>query len=139
MIERYSLSPLKDIWTDENKFQKMLDVEITICEAWNKKGVISDKDLENIKNKAKVDIKDIRRREETTRHETVAFVESISAKVGKSGKYIHFGVTSSDILDSAQSIQIRDSLTVILKSAREFQKILLNKAKKAVTCARVLS
>jgi len=72
MIERYSLSPLKDIWTDENKFQKMLDVEIAICEAWNKKGVISDKDLENIKNKAKVDIKDIRRREETTRHETVA-------------------------------------------------------------------
>jgi len=128
MIERYSLSPLKDIWTDENKFQKMLDVEIAICEAWNKKGVISDKDLENIKNKAKVDIKDIRRREETTRHETVAFVESISAKVGKSGKYIHFGVTSSDILDTAQSIQIIDSLTVILKSAKEFQKILLNKA-----------
>ena len=129
MIDRYSLSPLKDIWSDKYKFEKMLDVEIAICEAWNKEGLIPEQDLKNIKNKAKIDLKDIREREKTSRHETVAFVESVSSKIGDSGKYLHFGVTSSDILDTAQSIQIRDSLEEILKDTKSFKNILLKNAR----------
>lgn len=130
MIERYTLSPLKEIWTDKYKFEKMLDIELAICEAWNKKGLIPDKDLKIIQDKALVDLRDIRRREKTTRHETVAFIESVAHKVGESGKYLHYGVTSSDILDTGQSMQIKESLEIILKETKKFNRLLLRKAKK---------
>jgi len=108
----------------------MLEVEIAICEAWNKKGLISNKDLENIIKKSKIDLRDIRRRERNTKHETVAFVESIACKIGDSGKYLHYGVTSSDILDTAQSLQIKESLEIILSDTKKFNRLLKNKAKK---------
>lgn len=130
MVDRYTLSPLKEIWTDQYKFQKMLDVEIAVCEGWNKKGLIPDKDLEIIQKKAKIDLVDIRELEKTTKHETVAFVESVTKKIGKSGKYLHYGVTSSDILDTAQSLQIVDSLKEIIISTKSFHKLLFKKAKK---------
>lgn len=129
MIDRYSLSPLKEIWSDEYKFEKMLEIEIAICEAWSRKGLIPKQDLENIKSKAKIDLRDIREKEETSRHETVAFVESVASKIGKSGKYLHFGVTSSDILDTGQAMQVRDSLKEILKNTKNFKNILSKKAK----------
>lgn len=108
----------------------MLDVEIAVCEAWNKKGLISKKHLGNIQKKAAVDLKDIRRREKISRHETVAFVESVANKIGASGKYLHYGVTSSDILDTAQSLQIKESLEIILSETESFHQLLFKKAKK---------
>ncbi len=130
MIDRYTLSPLREIWSDEYRFQAMLNVEIAVCEAWSKKGKINNDDLRNIKQKAKIDISDIRKREEESKHETIAFVESITNKVGKSSRYLHYGITSSDILDTAQSLQIIKSLEVILKDTKILRKVLFTKAKK---------
>lgn len=130
MIERYCLSPMKELWEDEYKFQKMLEVEFKTCEAWSKKGLISEGDLKEILTKGEVDIKDIREREKTSHHETVAFVESVAAKIGKSGKYLHYGLTSSDVLDTAQSLIMRDSLLIIIKETKNLKKILLKQARK---------
>ena len=130
MIDRYSLSPMKELWEDEYKFQKMLDIELKVCEAWGKKGLIPSADLRNILTKSKVDIKDIREKEETTRHETVAFVESVAGKIGKSGKYFHYGLTSSDVLDTAQSMIMRDAMLKIIKETKILRNELLSKAKK---------
>lgn len=130
MIERYTLSPLKEIWTDQYKFERMLDVELAVCKAWSQKKLIPQEDWKTIEKKAIVDLKDIRKREEVTRHETVAFVESVTNKIGTSGKYLHYGVTSSDILDTAQSLQIKESLEIILSETNKFHKLLFKKAKK---------
>lgn len=130
MIDRYSLSPMKEIWTEENRFQKMLDIEIAVCEAWNKEGLVPDKDLENIKKKAKVDIEDILEKEKIAKHETVAFTQSLSEKIGPSSKYLHFGLTSSDVLDTAMSLMMVDSLDIIIKESVAFRKILYKQAKR---------
>jgi len=130
MIERYCLSPMKELWEDEYKFKRMLDIELKACEAWSKKGFISESDLKEILTKGKVDIKDIRKREEKSRHETVAFVESVATKIGKSGKYLHYGLTSSDVLDTAQSLIMRDSLLIVIKETKNLKKILIKKARK---------
>lgn len=130
MIDRYSLSKMKELWEDEHRFEKMLEIEIKVCEKLNKDGFIPDQDLENIKKKAKISIEDIRKREIETRHETVAFVESIAGQIGKSSKYFHYGLTSSDLLDTALSLVMRDSLEIIIKDVKKLRKEILKKANK---------
>ncbi|MDD4382181.1 MAG: adenylosuccinate lyase [Candidatus Dojkabacteria bacterium] len=130
MLDRYSLSPMKELWSDEYKFQKMLEVELSVCKAWNKKGLISDSDLQNILKRSKIDVDDIRIKEETCRHETVAFIESVSEKIGKSSKYFHFGLTSSDILDTALSLTMKESMLLVLKKVSILRRIIFNQAKK---------
>jgi len=130
MIDRYSLSPIKELWEDDYRFNKMLEIEIKVCEKLCKDGVIPIKDFENIKKKASIDIKDIQRKESTCRHETIAFIQSVSEKIGESSKYFHFGLTSSDVLDTALSLVMRDSLEIILKNTDRLRKEVLKKAKR---------
>lgn len=130
MIDRYCLSPIKKLWEDEYRFNRMLDIEIKVCEILSKKGVIPEKDYLNIKNKALVDVKDIQNKELDCRHETVAFIQSVSEKIGESSKYFHFGLTSSDVLDTALSLVMRDSLKVISCDTKELKKEVLKKARK---------
>ncbi len=97
MIERYSLPKMKAIWSEENKFQKMLEVELSICKAWNAEGKIPDKDLSEILSKAAFNIPRIKEIESVTHHDVIAFVSDVAEHVGESGRFIHMGATSSDI------------------------------------------
>lgn len=115
MIERYSMPEMAKIWTEENRFQKMLDVEIAVCEALNKKKTISDGEFKKIKEKVKLNIPRIKEIEEKTKHDIAAFVDQLSENLGKESRWIHFGLTSSDVLDTAGAIQLRDSCELLIK------------------------
>ena len=114
MIERYSRPEMSRIWTDENKFQKMLDVEILACEAFAKLGQIPKEAVKIIENKARFSVQRIKEIEETTNHDVVAFIKNISENVGNDAKYFHFGLTSSDVLDTALSIQMVEASDLLL-------------------------
>jgi adenylosuccinate lyase len=115
MIERYSLSPMKDLWTNQAKWDRMLQIELLICEAWNKKGLIPDEDLKNIMEKASFSPERILEIEAQTHHDVVAFVSNVAENIGSSGKYFHLGATSSDILDTCLSWQLKDASTMIIE------------------------
>jgi adenylosuccinate lyase len=128
MIERYTLPGMKSVWSSENKFSKMLDVELFICEAWNKLGLIPDKSLENIKNKASFNVERIKEIEKITNHDVIAFVTNVSENVGDDGRFIHMGATSSDILDTALALQMRDALDILIDDLNNLKDALRKKA-----------
>ncbi|HPP07447.1 MAG TPA: adenylosuccinate lyase, partial [Syntrophorhabdaceae bacterium] len=128
MIERYTLKRMADIWTDENRFKKWLEIEILICEAYANLGIIPKDDLARIKEKADFSVERIKQIEERTRHDVVAFIECVSEYVGPSSKYIHMGVTSSDILDTSFSLLLRDASDIIINDIVEFMSMLKEKA-----------
>ncbi len=115
MIERYNHKGTSNIWSDESRFNRWLDIELAVCEALAETGKIPAESVKRMKAKAKVDLSRIRELEETTKHEVVAFVNSIVEQVGEDGCYFHFGVTSSDIMDTAFSMMLRDALKEDLK------------------------
>jgi adenylosuccinate lyase len=112
------------IWEPENKFQKWLDIEIAACEAWAKLGEIPKKSLETIKKRAKFDIKRIDKIEQTVKHDVIAFLTSVAEHVGPDARFIHKGLTSSDILDTALAILMRDAANVIINDLKELMKVL---------------
>ena len=114
MIERYTLPEMGDLWTDDYKFQTWLRVEIAVCEAQAELGYIPKEAVEDIKAKAKFDPKRILEIEAEVRHDVIAFLTNVNEYVGDAGRYIHLGMTSSDMLDTALSLQMVDSLQVIL-------------------------
>ncbi len=130
MISRYSLDEMVKIWTQQNKFQKMLDVEILSCEAMAKLGKVPAKSLEKIRKKAKFDINRIKQIEEKTHHDVVAFLESVSENVGSDSRFIHMGLTSSDVLDTALSLQLRESIDIITKDVKNLVSTLKSRARK---------
>ena len=130
MIPRYTLGKMGAIWQEKTKFQKMLDVEIAACEALSKKGKIPKSALSKIKKKAKFNIDKIKQLEEKTNHDVAAFVSNIQESVGTAGRYIHMGLTSNDVTDTALALQMRDAADIILKDLEEFGKVLEQKAKR---------
>jgi adenylosuccinate lyase len=114
LIERYTLPEMGDLWTDDYKFQTWLRVEIAVCEAQAELGYIPREAVEDIKAKAKFDPKRILEIEAEVRHDVIAFLTNVNEYVGDAGRYIHLGMTSSDMLDTALSLQMVDSLQVIL-------------------------
>ncbi len=128
MIERYKKEEIARIWTDEYKFRKMLDVELAVCEVMYKRGEIPEQDWENIKNKADFEIDRIKEIEEQTRHDVIAFVSSIAEKVGPSSRFIHKGLTSSDVLDTGLALQIKEASLLIKNKIEELKGILKEKA-----------
>jgi adenylosuccinate lyase len=133
MIERYSRPEMSRIWTDENKFQKMLDVEILACEAFAKLGQIPKEAVKVIDDKAKFSVQRINEIEKTTNHDVVAFIKNISENVGEEAKYFHFGLTSSDVLDTALSVMMVEAMDILIKDAEEFTEALKEKALKHKT------
>jgi len=129
MIERYSLPKMQKLWSDENRFQKMLDVELAVCRAWAKKGKIPKKHLENIEKKAKFDVGRIKIIEEKTKHDVVAFVNNVSENVGLSGKYIHMGLTSSDVLDTTLAMLLSEAADILIEDLQNLAVLLKKKAK----------
>jgi len=128
MIDRYTLPEMKRIWSEENRFSKMLEIELLICEAWNKLGVISDTSLAKIKKKASFNIERIKEIEKVVNHDVIAFITNVSENIGEDGRFIHMGATSSDILDTTLALQMRDAVDILIKDFLELKNILKNKA-----------
>ena len=130
MIPRYSLPDMKKIWSDENKFNTWLKVELLACEALCELGDIPKESLKVIKDKSKFDIKRIHQIEKVVKHDVIAFLTSISEKVGKDARFIHMGLTSSDVLDTALSYNMTQAVDLLLKDLRELRSALKKMAKK---------
>ena len=129
MIKRYSREEMAKIWELQNRFQCMLDVEIAACKAMNEIGIIPDEDMKNINEKADFDVERISEIEETTKHDVIAFLTNIAEYVGDSARWIHFGMTSSDVLDTATSIQLKQAGELILRDLEKFSEVLKMKAR----------
>ncbi len=133
MIERYTLQRMANIWEDQKRFQKWLEIEIAICEAYGELSVIPEEDLKNIKEKAAFDIERIKEIEERTRHDVVAFIESVAEFIGPSSKYIHMGATSSDILDTSFSCLLKEAADILIEDILSLMDVLKEKAYKYKT------
>ena len=128
MIERYSLPEMTAIWEDKFKFETWLKIEILACEARNAKGEIPDSDLEEIKSQADFDIRRVLEIEETTKHDVIAFLTNVAEYVGQASRHIHYGMTSSDILDTTLSYQMKKAGEILLKQLYEFKDVLKERA-----------
>jgi len=115
MIERYTSPRMKSLWSDQNRFQKWLDIEVLACEAQANLGNIPKSALPKIKKKARFDVKRIAQIEEKTKHDVVAFLTNVAENIGKEGRYVHYGMTSSDVLDTSLSLLMREAGEVILQ------------------------
>ena len=128
MIERYSRKVMRDVWTEENKFQAYLEVEILSCEAWSKLGVIPAEDVEEIRKKATFQVSRIREIEEQTRHDVVAFTRAVSESLGPERKWVHYGLTSTDVVDTANGYLLKQADAILLKDMEEFLEVLRKRA-----------
>ncbi len=128
MIKRYSLPKMAKIWEMENRFQFMLNVEIAACKAMHKFGIIPTEDLENIIQKADFEIAEIEEIEAKTKHDVIAFLTSVSRHIGPSSRWLHYGLTSSDVLDTATSVQLKKAGEMILADLLILSKKLHRKA-----------
>lgn len=130
MIDRYSLSKMSRIWSDEHKMEIMLKIEILSCEAMCKLGQIPKAALEKIKKNAKFDIEEVRRLEERTKHDVVAFIQNVGQNLGSDAQYLHMGMTSSDLLDTSLSVQCVEAADILIADMKKLALVLKDKAKK---------
>ena len=128
MIERYSRKVMRDVWTEENKFGAYLQVEILSCEAWSKLGVIPAEDVEKIRADARFEVSRIREIEEQTRHDVVAFTRAVSESLGDERKWVHYGLTSTDVVDTANGYLLKQADAILLKDLEEFLEVLRRRA-----------
>lgn len=128
MIGRYSRPEMSAIWTEENKFKAWLEVEILACEAWVELGEIPKEDVQKIRENASFSIDRINEIELETRHDVVAFTRAVSETLGEERKWVHYGLTSTDVVDTALSYLIKQANNILLKDLENFVEILKNKA-----------
>ena len=121
MIERYTLPEMGRIWTEEAKFQTWLEVEIAACEANFELGNISEEDLHAIKCRANFKPERIKEIEKEVKHDVIAFLTNLNEYVGDSGRHIHVGMTSSDVLDTGLSLQMRDSCKLLIQETENLE------------------
>ncbi len=130
MIPRYTTKEMGKIWGDENKFAKWLEVEKAVALAQAELGMIPEKAAKDINTKSRFDIKKIEEIESKTHHDVIAFLTDVSSHLGDSSKYLHYGLTSSDVGDTALSLQILDAAEVVERKMTKFLDLLKKKAKK---------
>jgi adenylosuccinate lyase len=130
MITRYTLPRMRELWSQENKYQKWLEVELLACEANAALGKIPKSTMTEIKKKAKFDARRIEQIEEKTRHDLLAFVTNVGEYLGEESKYIHLGLTSYDVVDTALSILLREAGEIILGDLRGLSQQIKKKALK---------
>ena len=128
MIERYESEAIKKIWSPENKFRKWLDVEIAITEVWHSWGEVPEKSMRNIRENADFNIKRIDEIEKKVKHDVIAFLTSVEESIGADSAYIHKGITSYDVVDTALSLLIKESLENIIKKCEALKKTILSGA-----------
>ncbi|MGC9489903.1 MAG: adenylosuccinate lyase [Thermovirgaceae bacterium] len=130
MIERYSTPDMDRIWSSENRYRTWLQVELAVCQAWTEAGRIPPEANETILAKASFDEKRIQEIEAEVHHDVIAFVTAVAETVGPEGRFIHLGMTSSDIIDTAASLLLSDALDAILVDLEKLMKVVLKKANK---------
>ncbi|WP_379970890.1 adenylosuccinate lyase [Ectobacillus sp. sgz5001026] len=128
MINRYTRPEMGAIWTEENKFNAWLEVEILACEAWSELGDIPKEDVKKLREKASFDINRIYEIEKDTRHDVVAFTRAVSETLGDERKWVHYGLTSTDVVDTALSFLLKQANDILLKDITAFIEVLKNKA-----------
>ncbi|MGM0904715.1 MAG: adenylosuccinate lyase [Bacillota bacterium] len=128
MIDRYTRPEMGAIWTEENRFQAWLEVEILACEAWSELGDIPKEDVEKIRENASFDVNRIQEIEAETRHDVVAFTRAVSETLGDERKWVHYGLTSTDVVDTALSYLLKQANAILLKDIENFVEILKQKA-----------
>ena len=132
MINRYTLPEMGALWSEQNKFQKWLDVEIAVCEVHAEMGTIPRDALDQIKSRARFSVDRINEIEKTTNHDVIAFTTNLAEEIGEASRFVHYGLTSSDVVDTANALLLRDAAEILLKKldglmtvlerrAREFQ------------------
>lgn len=128
MIERYTYPEMKAIWSEENKFSKWLQIELLAAEAWSLLGRVPEDSLRNIKAKARFDINRIAEIEEITNHDVIAFLTCVAENVGEDSRYIHLGMTSSDVVDTALAVMMKDAISIIIEDVKKAIEIIKSKA-----------
>ncbi len=117
------------VWSEDVKLQRWLDVELAACEAWCELGVVPEADLESIKRRAEFDIELVKERERITNHDVAAFIDVVSESVGEPGRWVHYGLTSSDVLDTALALQIKDAGKLLVEGANRYVEKLKEQAR----------
>ena len=132
MIDRYSTKEMQNLWSDDNKYQKWLEVELAVCEAWAFYGRIPKASFLRIKKRAKFKTKEIDKLEKVIKHDVIAFTTNLAKSIGKDSRFVHLGLTSSDVLDTSLSLLIVDSGNLVKKELNETIKVLTRLAKKHI-------
>jgi adenylosuccinate lyase len=128
MIDRYEAAEIAGIWSEENKYRKWLDVELAVTETWAEMGEVPAASLKNIRENAAVDPVRIREIEAKVKHDVIAFLTSLEESIGPDSAYVHKGITSYDVVDTALSMLIQESLAIVVARVASLEKILLEKA-----------
>lgn len=128
MIDRYTLPEMRQLWDSTTKYQTWLDVELAACEAWAELGRIPQDALAAIRERAGFDVERIEAIEQETRHDVIAFTTAVAERVGDASKYIHMGLTSSDVLDTAQAVLMRRAVDLILQEMDKLRPVLVELA-----------
>lgn len=128
MIERYTLPEMAEIWSQENKLRIMMEVEVLACEGMAAIGQIPEEAAKNIRAKANFNVDRVNEIEQTTRHDVIAFLSCVAEYIGDDAKYMHAGMTSSDVLDTSEAVQMKQAGEAILKLLKEFAEVLREKA-----------
>lgn len=128
MIERYTLPRMKEIWSEESKLQNWLQIEVLACEAMVKLGWVPAEALEAIKQRARFSVDRVKEIEKRTRHDVVAFLENLAENIGEASRFLHLGMTSSDILDTGLAMLMRDAAEVLIEDASHVTGALKKKA-----------
>ncbi|MGD9506404.1 MAG: adenylosuccinate lyase [Syntrophobacteraceae bacterium] len=128
MIERYTRPRMGGVWTQENKYRKWLQVEVAVCEVQAELGRIPEEDMRQIREKANFDVERIDEIERETHHDVIAFLTSVAEFVGPSSRFIHEGMTSSDVLDTAMAMLLTEAADILLEDLRELMKVLERRA-----------
>ncbi|MEO9885421.1 MAG: adenylosuccinate lyase [Balneola sp.] len=129
MISRYSRKEMEDIWTEENQFQAWLEVELAACWAWAKLGTIPMEDVDKLYEKASFKLERIKEIEAKTRHDVVAFTRAVSETLGEEKKWIHYGLTSTDVVDTAWGVRLKQANKLIKEDLDRIISVLAEKAK----------
>src|SRR4029453_13928394 len=109
MIERYTLPEMGALWSEQSKFQKWLDVEIAVCEVHPEMGTIPRERVAENKGRARFSVERIKKIEKTTNHGVIAFTTNLAESIGGASRFVHYGLTSSDVVDTATALLLRDS------------------------------
>src|SRR6185295_4035199 len=120
MIDRYTLPEMGALWSEQNKFQKWLDVEMAVCEVHAEMGTIPAAAVAEIKARAKFSVARINEIENTTNHDVIAFTTNLAESIGEAARFVHYGSTSSDIVDTANALLLRDACDLLLAKIDSF-------------------
>src|ERR671919_1481508 len=128
MIDRYTLPEMGALWSEQNKFQKWLDVEIAVCEVHAENGTIPRDALEEIKSRAAFTVDRINEIEKTTDHDVIAFTTALAENIGEAARFVHYGLTSSDVVDTANALLLRDACDLLLEKTDALLRVLKRRA-----------